>query len=426
MQREHLGPVGRSIERHAESAFSFLERLVSARSVLGNEAAAQEIVADELERLGLSVERLEVPDTIGEDPLSGIPQMSYSGRDDIVGRTADGPLAVLINGHIDVVPADPVAWGRDPFAPIRRDGWMYGRGAGDMKGGIAMATLALAGLRDAAPEVLDRPLGFITVIEEEATGNGTLASVRAGIDAEMVVLPESTDLRIMLGGVGIVWVDVALVHPGAHAERADREPGVLRAVTVLATELAQLGRRIALEVEDPLLDSVTEPYNVNVGLLRCGDWRSSVPSRASLGVRFGHPREWSSRQAIAAIEDVVAQVCDPVGVSATVTPTGYRAEGYHQAADSRLVQELAAAHRAVHGTPCDLYTLGSTTDARYYVNTAEVPAVCYGPLARDIHGIEERVELASIVGGARTLAHFLIQQAAGARAVESGAEPVGA
>ena len=51
--------------------------------------------------------------------------------------------------------------------------------------------------------------------------------------------------------------------------------------------------------------------------------------------------------------------------------------------------------------------LGSTTDARFYLNEVGCPALCYGPTARHIHGIDEAVELASIVAGARTLARFI-------------------
>src|SRR6202007_2635743 len=81
-----------------------------------------------------------------------------------------------------------------------------------------------------------------------------------------------------------------------------------------------------------------------------------------------------------------------------------------------LVTALAAAHGAAHGAEPARFPLGSTTDARFYLNQFGVPAVAYGPVARNIHGVDEAVELDSIVAGARALARFLASYyAAGGR-----------
>ena len=84
--------------------------------------------------------------------------------------------SLLLNGHVDVVPAEAELWSSDPFTPVRADGWLTGRGAGDMKGGFAMGLLAVAALREVMPDALTGELSFLSVIEEECTGNGTLAA----------------------------------------------------------------------------------------------------------------------------------------------------------------------------------------------------------------------------------------------------------
>jgi len=101
-----------------------------------------------------------------------------------------------------------------------------------------------------------------------------------------------------------------------------------------------------------------------------------------------------------------------------VRPAGFRAEGYLIGEDHPLVRALAAAHERVHGAPPRRVVMGSTTDARYYLNQFGVPAVAYGPRSRNIHGTDEAVELASIVSGARVLARFMAGFFAGA--VEEG------
>ncbi len=167
----------------AEDAFAFLELLVAHDSTLGREQQAQSIVADELAALGFEVSELNIPDSIGEHAAAGVPQLSYAGRHDVLGRWQGSEPVLLFNGHVDVVPADAATWSGDPFTPRRVDGWLLGRGAGDMKGGFAMVLLALRALASSVPSALDVPIGFLSVIEEECTGNGTLASVLAGVGA---------------------------------------------------------------------------------------------------------------------------------------------------------------------------------------------------------------------------------------------------
>jgi acetylornithine deacetylase len=91
-----------------------------------------------------------------------------------------------------------------------------------------------------------------------------------------------------------------------------------------------------------------------------------------------------------------------------VRASGLRAEGYSIDSDHALVEAISAAHEDAHGSRPATFSLGSTTDARTYLNHFDVPAVCYGAVAHDMHGIDESVELQSIVDGARTLARFLI------------------
>ncbi len=139
-----------------EAAFAFLERLVASPSIVGQELPAQQIVAAEFGRLGFEITELPVPAETADAAPGGVAQASYAGRPDVLGRiNPGGSPSLLLNGHVDVVPAESGRWAGDPFAPARADGWLTGRGAGDMKGGFAMGLLAVAALRQAAPEALE-------------------------------------------------------------------------------------------------------------------------------------------------------------------------------------------------------------------------------------------------------------------------------
>jgi acetylornithine deacetylase len=192
--------VDAAVDTHRASSLRFLEALVGEPSVVGHEAGAQQVVAAELARLGFSVRELEVPERIVERPGSGVPQLPYAGRPIIVGEREGSGRSLLVNGHVDVVPPGAAdCWSGDPYTPQLVDGWLCGRGAGDMKAGFAMALLAIAALLDAAPQTLSGPLSFVSVIEEECTGNGTLAAAEAGVLADAVLLPEPTNLELMAG-----------------------------------------------------------------------------------------------------------------------------------------------------------------------------------------------------------------------------------
>jgi acetylornithine deacetylase len=396
------------IDALAEGAFAFLERLVSEPSVVGEEAGAQAVVAAELERLGFAVELLEVPDSIASDPLAGVPQRPYPGRPVVVGRLSggDGPT-LLVNGHVDVVPAGwPELWSSPPFMPTRRDGWLHGRGAGDMKCGFAMVLLAVEALRRAAPEALGGTLLFVSAIEEECTGNGTLASIRAGVLGDGVLLPEPTGLDLLLGGAGVLWCDVAVSGRAGHAHEADAGTNPILACLALAAGLRGL--------EDDLNRgrAVGEARCVvNVGTVEGGDWRSSAPVGARLGVRVGFPPDWAADAAESAVRAALATATSagswPQNLSATITFPGFRAVGYELDPGHDLARRLADAHESVHGTRPSAHRQATTTDARHYLNELALPALCYGPRVRDIHGVDEAVELASIVAGARTLTRFI-------------------
>jgi acetylornithine deacetylase len=407
----------RAVEELAPRAVDVLERLVAQPSTVGQEQGALEVLAGELAQLGFDVERLPIPEDIGDDPLAGIPRASYRGRYDIVGRRGvDAGRSLLINGHMDVVPADEAGpWSTPPFTPTIIDGWLHGRGSADMKGGFAAGLLAVWALDAAEPGWLgDGRLDWVAAIEEEYTGNGTLAAARAGRLAEAVLLLEPTDLEILLAGIGIIWIEIEIAGRAAHVESAGGAvnpilvmPGVIDAL--LAFE-AEINAAHAADPDDAFA-TIAHPYNISVGTVAAGDWISSVPPVARLGVRVGHPRAWTSDEAFERVSAVVREAASADPWLAEHPPVlrlnGFRAEGYAQDPDTPLVHAIATAHREVHDAEPARVSVGSTTDARFYVNHFGVPAAAYGPRTRNMHGTDEAVELASITECARVVARVL-------------------
>ena len=409
-----------AISAHAEAAFAFLEALVRTPSTVGHEQAAMEVFAAEAQSLGLTVTRLPFANDQLADPRAGISQNPAAlgpGRFQVLATTpGTGDLSLLLNGHLDVVPAEtPDLWTTLPFEPSRRNGRLFGRGAADMKSGFAVGTLALRALKDVAPDLFaTRRLGFLAVVEEECTGNGTLRSLaEQGVSAAEVVVLEPTDLGLLAGGVGVLWLDIHVIAHSGHASAADTHANAIDLGMRLVGGLRQWAAEVTHAEPEPSLPGNQSPYNVNLGKVQSGDWISTAPSSAVFGVRIGFPRAWTLTKAEAEVRKAIAAFVTAdggFGVPPVVRLAGLRARGYLQAASSPLIRDLSAAHLQAHGTRPAVYSVGSTTDARFYVNDFGIDAVCFGAIGHDLHGIDESVDLQSIIDAARTLARFVLMR----------------
>ena len=290
-----------AVARRRDELVELIGALVRERSLLGAEEGAQRLIAERLSALGFSVERVPVqPPADGEDPTWGYPPGSYEGRTCVAGRVqgAAGARSLHLSGHIDVVPVEsPEQWQHDPWGGEISEGRLWGRGAGDMKAGLAAYLVAAAALL----EVCGQPQGdllFSSVIEEECTGNGMKAVLASGYDADGTLIGEPSDLRLMHAGVGVIWARLAARGAGAHAAF---DSGASSSERVLAAVEALRGLERALNERDGAddgLDAVffaghEHPFRLNVGTLAGGVWPSSEPTRAEARVRLAFGRELS-------------------------------------------------------------------------------------------------------------------------------------
>jgi acetylornithine deacetylase len=184
------------------------------------EAALQACLAERLRAAGLQVETWE-PD-VETLPATRYPipeGFHFGGRPQLVARAAGmgGGRSLLCNGHIDVVTAEPrELWTTDPFRADVRDGRLYGRGACDMKGGVAAMVFATEVLR-ALQVPLRGELIVNTVTDDESTDAGALASVAHGVAADGGIVPEPTALTAWLGTRGSLMPEIVVQGRAGHA-----------------------------------------------------------------------------------------------------------------------------------------------------------------------------------------------------------------
>jgi acetylornithine deacetylase len=383
-------------ERALPGTISFLQELVGVPSLLGNEEPAQVLVEARLKELGFDVSSV-VPDAaeLARHPDSGIPLLDYEGRRCLVGTLEGGSGAsLLLNGHVDVVSEEPAdRWTKPPYGAVVENGRLYGRGACDMKGGVAAMLLAVEAALGAGE--LPGPLVYQSVIEEECGGNGALAACLAGPVADGVVIAEPTNGSIDLVSPGVIWARITLEASSRHASHADEGSNPIETAAAVISALHELEATLN-ESPEAEFEGVEQPYLLNVGALHSGDWPSMTPGRAELDVRLGFPIRMQPDEA----QTLLATAVERVDPEAAVEFRGFRARGYSFDPGSPLVSLLADCHREVSGRDLRPKPARATTDLRFF----EGNAVCYGPTGDGLHGVDEWVDLESIAETATALA----------------------
>ena len=399
-----------------------LQALVRIPSITGSEEAVAVWAAAALGALGLSVEVVTPdPASIRADPDWPGEEMPRASLPVVIGRAgpADG-RRVILSGHLDVVPpGDPGTWTTDPWAGDLRDGRVYGRGANDMKAGVAAILAAVRALGEAGE--LARLAGELVVAlvpSEEDGGQGTLAAIRAGVTGDLAIIPEPSNLDIVVAHAGAITFRLTVPGRAAHASQRREGVSALDNLFVLIRALeADETRRNEAET-DPLMTVLGLPYPTIIGIVSGGEWASTVLDRIVADGRYGVRLGQRPADAEAELRAVIASACAEDDFlrdhPATVEVTGGRFGSARVPSDHPLPSGLADIAEAVTGRRPALLGEPYGADMQMFVNVGGTPCVIFGPGdVKVAHSADEYVPLDEVEACARVLATWVQREVGG-------------
>ena len=367
-------------------ARGILERLVRIPSQTGHEQAAAEALASWCRDAGLEVSMQEVE----------------AGRPNVLGtwRAGHGPH-LLLTGHIDTVPVGE-GWTRDPHGAEIEGGRLYGRGACDMKGGLAAMLGAIVALR-ARGETPAGDVTFAAAVGEEEDSAGTRAMVKRGIRADRAVLSEPTAMQLVLSNRGLLNYRIVVKGASVHASAPALGRNAVTAASRIALELETTGRELGKRSHP-----VFGPPSLTVGTMHGGTRPYVVPDRCEIEVdRRLNPGE-TAEQVMGELQDAVARAKEEVPWLEAEIIAGPDYVPFEIPENHDLVRSMASAMQAA-GLPARISSWRAASDAGFLVHGAGIPCVLFGPgdIEQAAHRPDEWIDLEDLDVAQRVFEHLM-------------------
>jgi acetylornithine deacetylase len=379
-----------------------------------NTSEAQAFVGKYLSGLGFSIDSWDV----------------YPGDPNVVGvlkgSAGDKYKSLILNGHMDVAEVSPdEAWETGPFQPIVRDGVVIGRGAADMKGGIAGALFALKLLKEQGVE-LPGDITFESVIGEEVGEAGTLQCCTKGYTADLAVVVDTTNLQLQgQGGVITGWITVKskqTFHDGTRRQMIHAGGGLFGASAIekmmkIIQGLQELERHWAVTKSYPGCPLGTT--TINPAVIEGGRHAAFVADECRLWITVHYYPNENHETIVKEIEDYITGIANadlwlrenPVqfkwGGTSMIEDRGEIFPSLEVDPDHPGVKLLMANHIGVTGEDSSIKVSASVSDGGWF-GDAGIPAVIYGPgTLRYAHSVNEQVSIDQLKTFVKVLLGFI-------------------
>jgi len=412
------------IEENQEQLIQLTQDLVRIPSISGEEYEVQKRVHKELEVMGL------LPEFYNPDEkelrkhkdffeTTSFAKYGYDDRPNVAGllKGTGGGRSLCLSGHVDVVSPEPLEkWSRDPWSADVVDGNIHGRGAGDMKAGVAAMIFAVKALQENGIK-MKGDVQIETTIEEEDGGVGGvlyMRTIRPKTNAALV--PEPSNYTISLASAGVMYFRVTVPGLPAHAATAHFGVNAIQKMMLVINEIENLHKDRQSRISYPTAESDPRmkgrATTINIGVIRAGDWPSTVPGSCKIECRIGFPPGERREQVMAQVEVAVKNAADGDDWLSKnrpeVTWFGWKARPHEIEESNPFVQQVRNSVNQVVGIDPMFIGGSSGLDTRFFVHHG-VPAVTCGPKAERIHSFDEIVTIDSTVKTAQVIASTMME-----------------
>ncbi len=387
---------------------------------VGSEGECQKYITDFLSQLGWRPQVYSLDEVAGlkEHPLF-LKGRNYAGRPNVGARLRGngGGRSLLLSGHVDTVPVGSSNWKRDPFGGAIEGNLLYGRGANDMKGGVATNLFVIECLRKLDVE-LAGDLLFEAVIDEEFGGvNGTLAGRLKGFNADAVVLSEPSFLRICPAQRGGRVAHVTLKSSGGILEEGPASPGVIEQLTFLLVKIKDFAEQRRAGAKPHPMYVGTDPAPVSITKIITAPWGTKEPianpEECKIEIYWqampGEKLEDIDREFLQWIASLPAKPGSPFAQPLDVVFPGRWLPGSAISKEEPLVTELADCARRITGKSPVLAGIEGPCDMFVFHQVQHTPAVLWGARGANTHAADEYVEIDTLIEAAKVLLVFACQ-----------------
>jgi acetylornithine deacetylase len=407
----------KEISSREEEIVQLTSQLVQIPSLTGMEGQAQTFMIETLSQMNFELDVWE-PDLeqLRQHPeFQQIPD-DYDKRPNVVGilKGTGGGKSIILNGHIDVVPVEPIEqWDHGgPWCGLVVGDRLYGRGSSDMKGGLACFIHAVKTLQDMGIK-LKGDVILQSVVDEERGGNGTLAAVLRGYKADYGIIGEPTNMTITTDNAGALWVRITITGKAAHGAYKEYGVNAIEKAMFVYQNLVIYETERHARLTTPQFAHYRHPFPLNIGMMRAGDWPSSVPDIAVMEGRVGFSPAEDHNQFRREFEAEVARIARVDPWLAEHPP---KVEWFGLFMDSAridhnhpLVHIAQEAARNVLGREMALKGKAGGTDMRLLIKSG-TPCLQIGPgLSVEAHTINESVPIQNLVDVTKMVALILLR-----------------
>ncbi len=409
--------IRKTVDTRKDEIVEFCRNLIRIPSVTGDEEKVQEFVARHLKKMALET-RVWEPNIskMKDHPEYLDTGKGYRNRPNVVGiHRGKGGRSLLLNGHTDVVTPEPIhRWTHDPWGAEIVGNRIYGRGACDMKGGVACMIKALEILRD-----LDlAPQGDVTleiVVDEESSGNGSLASLYEGYSADAAIFTEPTGCAIMPAHRGAMFWRIHVEGKGTHAGVKYRGVSAAEKGMLIYSAIAELEkRRHERGKSHPLYSQYPLSTIICVGKFNSGKYTSALPQECTLEGTI----EFLPGEEAETVQEEVVQAINEASITddwlkehpPRIEWFGLRVLPSEISLNEPLIKTFKKAYTEMSGGDAQVIGFPAACDMRIRVLYDDTPSVLFGPGdLGQAHRVDEYIEVEELLSFTKILALGMLQ-----------------